>query len=44
MKAFVIAFKDNDNSQRKYVDELLAFGTYSFLVSKNQGILNEVLA
>ena len=44
MIAFVIAFKDNDNSQRKYVDELLAFGTYSFLVSKNQGILNEVLA
>lgn len=44
MIAFVIAFNDNSNLQRKYVDELLAFGTYSFLVSKNQGILNEVLA
>ena len=44
MIAFVIAFRDKDNKKMKYVDELLAFGTYSFLVSKNQGILNEVLA
>lgn len=44
MIAFVIAFIENDITKNKYVDELLAFGTYSFLVSKNQGILNEVLA
>lgn len=44
MIAFVIVFMDNDDSQIEYVDELLAFGTYSFLLSKNQGILNEVLA
>ena len=44
MIAFVIAFKESDTNENKYVDELLAFGTYSFLVSKNQGILNEVLA
>lgn len=44
MIAFVIAFNDYDNINKKYIDELLAFGTYSFLVSKNQGILNEVLA
>lgn len=43
MIAFFIAFFD-DKSNVKYVDELLAFGTYSFLLSKNQGILNEVLA
>ena len=44
MIAFVIEFSNADDIQQKYVDELLAFGTYSFLVSKNQGILNEVLA
>lgn len=44
MIALVIAFKDSDNTVKKYVDELLAFGTYSFRTSKNQGILNEVLA
>ena len=44
MIGFVIAFNDYDNINKKYIDELLAFGTYSFLVSKNQGILNEVLA
>lgn len=44
MIALVIAFRDKDNKNMKYVDELLAFGTYSFLVSKNQGMLNEVLA
>lgn len=43
MIAYVIAFFDYENNI-KYVDELLAFGTYSFLLSKNQGILNEVLA
>ncbi|MEO2683399.1 DUF4003 family protein, partial [Clostridium butyricum] len=44
MIAFVIAFTESGNTEKKYVDELLAFGTYSFLVSKNQGIINEVLA
>lgn len=44
MIAFVIAFQNSDNTKKKYVDELLAFGTYSFLVSKNQGIINEALA
>lgn len=44
MIAFVIVFIENDHSKIKYVDELLAFGTYSFLLSKNQGVLNEVLA
>ena len=44
MIALVIAFKDSNNTVKKYVDELLAFGTYSFLLSKNQGMINEVLA
>ena len=44
MIAFVIAFTESGNTEKKYVDELLAFGTYSFLVSKSQGIINEVLA
>lgn len=44
MIAFVIAFKESSEIENKYVDELLAFGTYSFLTSKNQGIINEVLA
>ncbi|MGN0144423.1 MAG: DUF4003 family protein [Clostridium sp.] len=44
MIAFVIEFTNVDDVKQKYVDELLAFGTYSFLVSKNQGILHEVLA
>ena len=44
MIAFIIVFMDYDGYKIKYVDELLAFGTYSFLLSKNQGILNEVLA
>ena len=44
MIAFTIVFMDYDEYKIKYVDELLAFGTYSFLLSKNQGILNEVLA
>ena len=43
MIALVIAFTSIGETKKKYVDELLAFGTYSFLVSKNQGILNEVL-
>lgn len=44
MIAFMIVFMDYDEYKVKYVDELLAFGTYSFLLSKNQRILNEVLA
>ena len=28
----------------KYVDELIAYGVYSFIMSKNQGILNEVIS
>lgn len=44
MIAFVIVFMDNRDKEMKYVDELMAFGTYSFLVSKNQGIFNEILA
>ena len=44
MIAFTIVFMDYDEYKIKYVDELLAFGTYSFLLSKNQGIVNEVLA
>lgn len=44
MIAVIIAFMYNNKKDVKYVDEMLAFGVYSFLVSKNQGILNEVLA
>lgn len=44
MIAFMIVFMDYDRHEIKYVDELLAFGTYSFLLSKNQGLFNEVLA
>lgn len=44
MIAFVIVFMSTRIKNNKYVDELLAFGTYSFLVSKNQGIFNEILA
>ena len=44
MIAVVIVFMYNNKKDVKYVDEILAFGVYSFLVSKNQGILNEVLA
>lgn len=44
MIALVIAFMGSRNKSNKYVDELLAFGTYSFLVSKNQGMFNEILA
>lgn len=44
MIAFMIVFMDYDKYEIKYVDELLAFGIYSFLLSKNQGLLNEVLA
>lgn len=39
-----IAFMNGENANIKYLDELLAFGTYSFLISKNQGVFNEVLA
>ena len=42
--ALVIVFVNDKTKSNKYVSELLAFGTYSFLVSKNQGIINEVLA
>lgn len=42
MIAFVICYKGIGNI--RYMDELLAFGTYQFISSKNQGILNEVLA
>lgn len=31
------------NNKVDYIDELIAFGTYSFLHSKNQGMRNEVL-
>lgn len=44
MIAVIIVFMYNNKKDVKYVDELLAFGVYSFLVSKNQGIFNEVLA
>lgn len=44
MIAFVIVFVAYRHKSNKYVDELLAFGTYSFLVSKNQGMFNEILA
>lgn len=44
MIAFVIVFMNDRDKEVKYVDELIAFGTYSFLVSKNQGIFNEILA
>ena len=44
MIAVVIVFMYNNKKDVEYVDEILAFGVYSFLVSKNQGILNEVLA
>ncbi|MBE6062747.1 MAG: DUF4003 family protein [Clostridium butyricum] len=44
MIAFMIVFMDCDKYKIKYADELLAFGTYAFILSKNQGVLNEVLA
>lgn len=44
MIALIVVFMYNSNKDTKYVDEMLAFGVYSFLMSKNQGILNEVLA
>ncbi|WP_275542706.1 DUF4003 family protein [Clostridium taeniosporum] len=40
----VITFMSLKNKNIKYLDELLAFSTYSFLISKNQGVFNEVLA
>lgn len=43
MIALIVVFMYNNKKDIKYVDEILAFGVYSFLVSKNQGILNEVL-
>lgn len=33
-----------DNNSKKFLNELLAMGVYSFLVSKNQGIMSKVLA
>ncbi|GAA0078735.1 hypothetical protein UT300005_31140 [Clostridium sp. CTA-5] len=44
MIALIIVFTSKINGNVKYLDELLAFSTYTFLVSKNQGVLNEVLA
>lgn len=44
MIALIIVFTSKINESVKYLDELLAFSTYTFLVSKNQGVLNEVLA
>lgn len=44
MIALVIVFVTDRIKSNKYIDELLAFGTYSFLLSKNQGIFNEILA
>ena len=33
-----------DKKQERYLEELLTMGVYSFIVSKNQGLLSEVLA
>ncbi|WP_258049540.1 DUF4003 domain-containing protein [Clostridium weizhouense] len=44
MIALIIVSTSKINENIKYLDELLAFSTYTFLVSKNQGVLNEVLA
>lgn len=44
MIALVIVFMSDKDKKTKYVDELMAFGTYSFLLSKNHKIFNEVLA
>lgn len=33
-----------DREERKYVDELLALGTFSFIKSKNKGVMYEALA
>ncbi|WP_278320218.1 DUF4003 family protein [Clostridium uliginosum] len=44
MIALVIVFMNKGDKNAKYIDELLAFSTYSFLVSKNQGVFNEILA
>ena len=41
MMAVVIVLLGDRNV--KYIDELIALGTYSFLHSKNQGMMNEVL-
>ena len=30
--------------EERYLEELLSMGVYSFLVSKNQGVISEVLA
>ncbi|NFT82331.1 DUF4003 family protein, partial [Clostridium botulinum] len=44
MLVLVIVFMSMEDENIKYLDELLAFSTYSFLISKNQGVFNEVLA
>lgn len=33
-----------DREERKYIDELLALGTFSFIKSKNKGVMYEALA
>ena len=44
MIVLVISLYGSGNKDVKYLNELIAFGTYSFLSSKNQGRINEVLA
>ncbi len=44
MIAFIIVLMSCNNQQAKYIDEIIAYGVYCFLKSKNAGILNEVLA
>ena len=36
--------KENGAFSNKYLEELLCFVIYSFIVSKNQGLFEEVLA
>lgn len=44
MIALVIILMSDKKDDAKYIDELIAFGVYSFIMSKNQGILNEVIS
>ena len=44
MIVLVISLYGSGNKDVKYLNELIAFGTYSFLSSKNHGRINEVLA